>query len=115
MAETIPGFAERLHDLLAQRQWTQTKLAKMTGLHIQAIYKFIKGDRSPSFLNAIKLCHALGCSLDYLAGVDAIAMHNNNDPPEDDPTQFVLTQEQLDELDEKGELYLENGIHIIWH
>lgn len=48
------------------RLWSQTDLAKKTGLQPSAISHFENGRRTPSVKNLIKLANALNCSIDSL-------------------------------------------------
>lgn len=57
---------ERENFGLAQAGITQEELGKLSGLSGQWISHFERDGRLPSIPNAIRLCEALGCSMDWL-------------------------------------------------
>lgn len=64
-------FAERLSELMANRNLTVSELAKQSGVHYVMINRYLKGDRkgkNPSVETLVDLAETLGCSLDNLIG-----------------------------------------------
>lgn len=61
-------FQDRLKKTREARGWSQSDLAKKTGLQPAAVSHFETGQRSPSFENLGKLSDALSVSIDYLIG-----------------------------------------------
>jgi transcriptional regulator with XRE-family HTH domain len=60
-------FKDRLHQLRADRGWSQTELARRAGLTPQAINQLERGKYRPTLETLCKLKHAFGMSLDNLA------------------------------------------------
>ena len=54
-------------------------LAKEVGIEPHALRNYEAGRRNMSFLTAIKLSKALGCSLEELAGVSVFAIDDNEE------------------------------------
>lgn len=69
----LPPVAENLFRLRAEKQLSQTKLAKLSGLQPSTISHFERGTREPSLKNLVKLCKALGCSSDHLIGLEKLS------------------------------------------
>lgn len=46
--------------------WTQSDLSKLAKINVMQISHFECGQRLPNIPNAVKLCKALGCSMDWL-------------------------------------------------
>ena len=61
-------FQDRLRQTREARGWSQSDLAKKSGLQPAAVSHFETGHRSPSFDNLRKLSDALTVSIDYLLG-----------------------------------------------
>ena len=61
-------MGERLAELRRRAQLTQEGLARAAGVGTDAVRKWERGKRTPSFDMAAKLADALGVSLDELAG-----------------------------------------------
>lgn len=64
------NFRDGLKELREFLGWSQSDLAKRTGLTIPAISHFENGKRLPSFKNLIKLADAFGVTVDRLIGRD---------------------------------------------
>lgn len=60
------SLGERMRQLRRERDWSQEKLAKMVGAHIQSIGIYEKGDSVPTALVLKKIADAFGVSTDYL-------------------------------------------------
>lgn len=64
-------LAHRLRETRESKSWTQQRVSKLSGINVMAISHFECGRRLPSIPNAVKLCDALGCSMDWLTrGID---------------------------------------------
>lgn len=59
-------LAKRLKQTRESKHWTQLQLSRASGINVMAISHFECGRRLPSLPNAVRLCKALGCSLDWL-------------------------------------------------
>lgn len=62
------SLGERLHALRTKRGLTITQLAELAGVPVSTISKIERGRLGPSLVNAIRLAHALGENLGFLAG-----------------------------------------------
>lgn len=61
-------FAEKLVQVLQDRNITAYKLAKETGIHQSTISQWKSGLQKPSLEAAEKVADYLDCSVDYLLG-----------------------------------------------
>lgn len=62
-------LSERLNDIMEERRVTPKQLSQSTGISIQSIYSWKKGESYKIYLsNLLKLCDVLKCSLDFLVG-----------------------------------------------
>ena len=59
-------LGERLKEARDSWDWTQAQLSEASGINSMAISHFEKDRRVPTIRNAIKLCNALGVSMDWL-------------------------------------------------
>lgn len=96
MTGGMVGFRQTLERLMARRGYLQADLAEKAGLSQSQISKLLNGKREPKLSTLMALAKALGCSLDYLAGID------NPGPDE-------LTQDERDLLDIYRRLHGERG------
>jgi transcriptional regulator with XRE-family HTH domain len=64
----LETFATRLNALRLEAGWSIYRLAKNSALSKNTVTHYIKGEREPTFANAVKLADALGVSLDDLRG-----------------------------------------------
>jgi transcriptional regulator with XRE-family HTH domain len=60
-------LGQRLKQTREAKQWTQLILSHASGINVMAVSHFECGRRLPSLPNAVRLCEALDCSLDWLA------------------------------------------------
>ena len=65
-----PTFSDRLLYLMAVNGWSQTDLAKKSGIAQASISNYLYKGRIPKFDIAAKLCVALGVSMEWMAGID---------------------------------------------
>lgn len=63
-------FAERLKDLREEKNLTQYELSKKIGISTACINRWEKNLRVPNIDSIIILCQFLGCSSDYLIGLE---------------------------------------------
>lgn len=59
-------LGQRLKQSRESWGWTQQELSKESGINSMAISHFECGQRSPNIRNAIRLCNALGLTMDWL-------------------------------------------------
>lgn len=64
------NISEILANLLREKNLKQADLSRLTGIPTSLISNYIKGIKSPTLTNSIKLAEALGVSVDELAGID---------------------------------------------
>ena len=64
--ERAMGFAEKLRALRTEKSWSQTDLAKRTGLTKLMVSKYETGRSNPSLENLGSIARALGVATDYL-------------------------------------------------
>jgi len=68
----MEGFEQRVILARSKKGWTRRELAKRAGLHEQHLANVERGNRHRIEAETIiKLARALGCTTDYLLGVDA--------------------------------------------
>ena len=63
-------FKDRLRARRIELGLTQETLAQLSGLRLQAICKYENDRQSPLADSVAKLAKALGCTTDYLLGMD---------------------------------------------
>lgn len=63
-------FSKNLRKKLNEANMYQQDLAMRTGLSKAVISGYINGERLPGIMAAIRMAHALGCTLDDLIVVD---------------------------------------------
>ena len=64
------NIANRIVELLSERNMTQKELAEAAGLTESAVSHYVKGDRVPRGANLIKMARALETTTDYLLNED---------------------------------------------
>lgn len=64
------NIANRIVELLSERNMTQKELAEAAGLTESAVSHYVKGDRVPRGANLIKMARALETTTDYLLNQD---------------------------------------------
>lgn len=67
---TTDKFSELVRLEMARRKWTQTELAKQSGVAQTTISAIYRGTSEPTLSTAAKIAKALGISLDELASDD---------------------------------------------
>jgi DNA-binding XRE family transcriptional regulator len=97
MDQPIPDFGPRLRELRERAGLTQKEMAARAEMHLQAIVKLEKGNRSPTWPTVVQLSHALGCTCqDFL-----VAATGPNKPRH--PGRPVREDVEGDSADEKIE------------
>lgn len=99
-----PGtFSANLKARIVQLGIKQGELAELSGLGQANISRYVNGKQTPELAPAIALAKALGCSLDWLAGLEGdtpqsldLAGRDLIDLPEED--QRKLSQPEADTL-----------------
>jgi transcriptional regulator with XRE-family HTH domain len=64
--EVLIAFGKRVRELRKSNNWTQEKLAEISGLHPNYIGMVERGERNPSLVNIEILAKALGKSISQL-------------------------------------------------
>ena len=59
-------FANRLRDMLEKKQMTQKELSKKSGVSLPYLNTCLILDKTPSVAMILKICNALGCTMDKL-------------------------------------------------
>lgn len=72
------SLGERIRLLRRERDWSQEKLAKMVGAHLQSIGLYEKDESSPSAQVLKKIADAFSVSVDYLLSGDTDAVQIKN-------------------------------------
>lgn len=60
-------LGQRLKQTRDAKGWTQSDLSSKSGINSMAISHFENDRRAPTIRNAVRLCRALKCTLDWLA------------------------------------------------
>jgi transcriptional regulator with XRE-family HTH domain len=60
------AFGKRVRELRKERNWSQEKLAEISGLHPNYIGMIERGERNPSLLNIVKIASAYNLNLSEL-------------------------------------------------
>lgn len=60
--------SQRLRKIMKERNMRTGQLAQTTGICINTLYKYRRGRLPNTLVSAIKICNALGVSLDELYG-----------------------------------------------
>lgn len=68
--ETIEHFVKRLGVALYVRGYSQSKFAAKIGVSRAALTTYITKTNFPKLDTFRRMCEALGCSADYLLGID---------------------------------------------
>ena len=71
----MDNFKDILSELIAQKGISVQKLSEITGINRRQIYFYLNGTL-PTVQNAIKICSAVDCSLDYITGLSDIQNFN---------------------------------------
>lgn len=66
--ENLSNFAERLSDLMHEKNLRSEGLAKAASVSGSAVRSWLRGDSVPTLENAVRIADFFACSLDYLAG-----------------------------------------------
>lgn len=65
-----PSYSDRLLYLMAVNGWSQTELAKRSGITQAAVSNYLYKGRVPKLDIAARIATAFGVSLDWFAGLD---------------------------------------------
>lgn len=87
-------FAERLKDLMQEKNVSIALLAEKTGMSTSAIYRLINGERGKNMEKLPKMARALGVSID--------ALFPEMDAPQEDAA--LQTAEPTTDEDDLGDL-----------
>jgi transcriptional regulator with XRE-family HTH domain len=66
----IDGLGERLYKAYKQSGLTVRQIAEKAGIGVNTMHEVITGKSDPRLSTLILLCDALGCSLEWLLGLD---------------------------------------------
>lgn len=67
--DILSKLPERLKELMFERQIKPTALAKALGVKPSTLYRYLNGERAPTFENLVKLVEYFHCSADFLLGL----------------------------------------------
>ena len=67
--DILSKLPERLKELMFELQIKPTALAKALGVKPSTLYRYLNGERAPTFENFIKLVEYFHCSADFLLGL----------------------------------------------
>ena len=59
-------FVERVRTILYEKNMTSRELSKRTGIGENSVSNYLCGDKTPSVNVLLKICNALGCTMDKL-------------------------------------------------
>ena len=59
------NIVERINELMNKKGWTAYELSNQTGISTNAIYDWNKIGAMPTMPNIIKICEAMGITLEY--------------------------------------------------
>ena len=98
---------ERIKELMERKGWTCYELSMQTGISTNAIYDWFKIGAIPSLGNIIKICEAMGISLEYFFG--------GEDTHEPEAEERRLTEEwfALSDLEKQTIWNLLETFHIL--
>lgn len=74
------NFSDNIKTILKTKDLTQADACRLTGIPTSLMSNYIKGTKSPTLTNAIKLSQALGVSLDELAGINQLLSKEESPP-----------------------------------
>lgn len=106
-------FAERLHDIIRERDIRQVELCKMTSIGKSAMSQYLKGSFTPKQENLYKLASALDVSEAWLMGYDVPCEKKNYDVDSDsreldfDSFYFTATDDSM------ASFYIPNGTQVL--
>lgn len=66
--EYMEGVGARIERELAAREWTIEDLASKSGVKYATLYTYVRGDRTPDIVKALKIATALGIPAEDLFG-----------------------------------------------
>lgn len=75
----LVDFSDRIKRSRQSQKMNQKQLAQKAGLTGTTISSYEQGNKSPTLENAVKLAHALGCSLDWLCGIEPAVKEQDKD------------------------------------
>lgn len=62
-------FAQRLEEIMVERQLYPRDVQRLTGVHRQNIYQYIQGVKQPTAFNVKRIAKGLHVSADWLLGI----------------------------------------------
>ena len=67
--DNLSKLSERIKELAFECSVKMTELATALGVKPSTLYRYVNGERTPSFQNFIKLLEYFNCSADFLLGL----------------------------------------------
>lgn len=67
--DILSKLPDRLQELMLQREWTASDLAKEMRVKPSTVTRYLNGERLPSFDYFVKLLEIFDCSADFLMGL----------------------------------------------
>ncbi len=101
-------MAERLSELVFEREKTVPEIIKELDIPANTFYRYLRGAQPPNLKMAIKLADYFSCSIDFLLG-----RTDTNEPPKHPPIPFSERIPQLLQVFgvNKAQLYKAAEIH----
>lgn len=88
-------YIDRIKQLKNQKKITNDMLSEMTGIPLGTLSKILAGfSESPKLSNIVAICHALGCSLDYV--ISGTPENDNNYTLEAGEIRLIENYRKLD-------------------
>lgn len=67
--DILSKLSERIKELMFERSVKTAELAKQLNVKPSTLYRYLNGERTPTFQNFIKLLEYFNCSADFLLGL----------------------------------------------
>ena len=109
-------LSERIHEYMQELEYTQVKLAEITGITNTNISNFLLEYHTPSYKHFVQLLYAFDCSADYLLGLTEIHTEENLNevPPFSIRLRFILKTYGVSQEKLKRELPVSGSVLYKW-
>ena len=62
-------FSQRLNQIMIERNIYPQEVQRLTGVHRQCVYEYLRGNKEPTLTSLVKLARGLKVSTDWLCGI----------------------------------------------